>query len=122
MTVKELYDSIEGNYDSALRILQMDRMVDRFIRKFLGEESFGKLMAAYEAGDNTGIFESSHAMKGVSANLGLDKLSAIAGEIADEFRPGRERRMDDAALSAKLEELKALYAKTQEGIRKYAEQ
>ena len=122
MTVKELYESIGGSYDSALRIMQMDRMVDRFIRKFLNEESFGKLTVAYEAGDGTGIFESSHALKGVSANLGLDNLSGIAGEIADEFRPGRERRMDDAALAAKLEELKALYVRTQEGIRKYTEQ
>ena len=122
MTVKELYESIEGSYDSALRVLQMDRMVDRFIRKFLNEGSFEELMAAYAANDSTGIFQSSHAMKGVSANLGLDKLSGLAGEIADEFRPGRERRMDDAALAAKMEELKALYDKTQEGIRKYAEQ
>ena len=122
MTVKELYESIGGSYDSALRILQMDRMVDRFIRKFLNEESFGKLMTAYEAQDSTGIFESSHAMKGVSANLGLDALSALAGEIADEFRPGHERKMDEAALAAKIDELKALYTKTQEGIRQYTEQ
>ena len=122
MTIKELYESIGGNYDSALRIMQMDRLIDRFIRKFLNEETFGKLVDAYEAQDGTGIFESSHAMKGVSANLGLDKLSAIAGEIADEFRPGRERKMDDAALAAKMDELKVLYNKTQDGIRLYTEQ
>ena len=122
MTVKELYESIGGNYESALRILQMDRLIDRFIRKFLGEETFGKLLTAYEAKDSTGIFESSHAMKGVSANLGLDTLSSLAGEIADEFRPGRERKLDDSALDAKMEELRALYEKTQAGIRLYAEQ
>ena len=122
MTVKELYENIGGSYDSVLRILQMDRLIDRFIRKFLDDETFGRLMTAYATMDNTGIFESSHALKGVSANLGLNTLSAIAGEITDEFRPGRERKMDDAALSAKMDELKALYEKTQEGIRQYTEQ
>lgn len=122
MTVQELYESIGGSYQSAQRILQMDRMIDRFIRKFRNDDTYGRLMDAYACNDHAGMFESSHAMKGVCANLGLDALSALAGEIADEFRPGRERKWDDAALAAKLEDLKALYAKTQEGIRLFAEQ
>ena len=122
MTVQELYESIGGSYESARRILQMDRMIDRFIRKFLDDETYGRLMAAYAAGDHTGMFESSHAMKGVCANLGLDALSSLAGEIADEFRPGRDRRWDDAVLGEKIEGLKALYTRTQDGIRQYSAQ
>ena len=122
MTVQELYESIGGSYQSALRILQMDRMIDRFIRKFIDDDTYGRLMDAYASNNHAGMFESSHAMKGVCANLGLDTLSALAGEVADEFRPGRERKWDDAALAQKLEELKMLYAKTQEGIRRYSAQ
>ena len=122
MTVRELYDSIGGSYESACRILQMDRLIDKFIRKFLDDETYGRLLTAYEHKDSAGMFESSHAMKGVCANLGLDALSALAGEIADEFRPGRERRWDDAVLAEKIDSLKVLYTRTQEGIRQFAAQ
>ena len=122
MTIQELYASIGGNYDSVRRILPMDKLIDKFIRKFMNDDTYARLAAARETMDPAGMFESSHAMKGVCANLGLDTLSALAGEIADEFRPGRERKLDDAALSAKLDELKALYEKTQNGIRQYSEQ
>lgn len=122
MTVQELYENIGGSYESARRILQMDRLIDRFIRKFMDDETHGRLMAAYAEKDGAKMFESSHAMKGVCANLGLDALSALAGEIADEFRPGRERKWDDTVLAEKMDALNVLYARTQEGIRRFSAQ
>ena len=121
MTVQELYESIGGSYDSAKRILPMDQLIGKFVVKFLDDKSFEKLESAAAAGDGTGIFEGAHAMKGVCANLGLDSLSRAASELAEEFRPGHDRTMDDAAVREKVAELKGLYDRTMEGIQKFSD-
>lgn len=116
MTVQELYERIGGNLQSALRILQMDKMVARFIVRYLDEPSCGKLLEAYEKKDEKGVFEAAHAMKGVCANLGLDSLSAAAGEICEQFRPGSARTLSDSELDEKITQLKSLHERTVEGV------
>ena len=120
MTVQELYESIGGSYDNAKKILQMDMLIGKFILKLLDDTSCQRLLDAAQAGDPVGMFEGAHAMKGVCANLGLNDLSAAASVIAEEFRPGKERTMDQAALDQRLAELKDKYEETVAGIRKYA--
>ncbi len=116
MTVQELYVKIDGNIQSALRILQMDKLVARFIVRYLDEPSCGKLLEAYDSSDGKGVFEAAHALKGVCANLGLDKLSALASEICEQFRPGAARTLADSEIADKVAELKELHERTVEGI------
>ncbi len=116
MTVQELYERIDGSLQSALRILQMDMMVARFIVRYLDETSCEKLLAAYENGNDKGVFEAAHAMKGVCANLGLDKLSAAASEVCEQFRPGAARTLSEEEISEKIASLKALHERTVEGV------
>ena len=120
MTVQELYESIGGSYDSARRILPMDQLIAKFVVKFLDDKSFEKIETAAQTGDGSGIFEGAHAMKGVCANLGLDSLSQAASVLAEEFRPGHDRTMDDAEVQAKIAELKVRYEQTMEGIRQFS--
>ncbi|MBQ9647546.1 MAG: Hpt domain-containing protein [Oscillospiraceae bacterium] len=120
MTVQELYDSIGGNYDSAKRILQMDKLIGKFVLKFLDDKSCEKLLSAWEAKDGSGVFDGAHAIKGVCANLGLNGLSEQASAIAEEFRPGNARTMDDAEVDRLVAELKATYDKTIAGISAFA--
>ena len=80
MTVRELYESIGGSYDSARRILQLDRLICKFILMFLDDKSFEELSSSWAARDAAGVFNGAHAMKGVCANLGLDALSASASK------------------------------------------
>ena len=67
------------------------------------------------------LFERGHAVKGVCANLGLSKLSELASEITDDFRPGNQRKLSDAEVSEKLREIEELYKKTVDGIKSYEE-
>lgn len=120
MTITELYESVGGSYDSAKRILQSDRLIGKFIVRFLDDKSCEKLLAAGETMDGAGMFEGAHALKGVCANLGLDSLSARASVIAEEFRPGNARTMDDAALKERLAEIREQHAATIAGIQKFA--
>ena len=34
MTIKELYDNIGGNYEQAVKVMKLDKLIDRHIRKF----------------------------------------------------------------------------------------
>ena len=120
MTLKELYERIDGDYDAAKRILPMDKLIAKFIVLLLKEESCGKLMKAAEATDTTGMFEAAHSMKGVCANLGLVRLSSMASVVAEEFRPGKSRSMPDEELAAHLAILREKYEGTIAAISEFA--
>ncbi len=119
MTLQELYAAIGGNYDQAMRVLRMEKLMDKHIRKFTQNGVVTNLLEAGETLDPTQMFETAHAAKGVCANLGLQALSDMASDIAEEYRPGNSRTMSDAEVAAKLAEIEALYRKTEAGINQY---
>ena len=121
MTIRELYDTIGGNYDQAVRVMKSDRLIDKYIRK-LKSSNVGEMLAKAGASmDATALFESAHAMKGVCANLGLDSLAGAADEITEEFRPGNPRKLSDDEVRAKLQAIAQRYADTAQSISRYEE-
>lgn len=119
MTVQELYSSIGEDYEQALRVLRTEKLVDKHIRKLTKNGPIEALLAAGEGMDATQLFETAHAAKGNCGNLGLTKLYKASSEIAEEFRPGNPRKMTDAEVSAKLQEIAGLYEKTADAINRY---
>lgn len=119
MTLQELYTLISGNYEQAQRIMKMDKLIDRYIRKLKDSGLDQKLAEAGETMDPKQLFDTAHAMKGVCANLGLDELANAADEISEEFRPGNPRTLSDEEVKAKLQNISNLYQKTLEGIDQY---
>lgn len=122
MTLQELYQLIQGDYDQAKRVLQIEKLMDKHIRKFESSPVVPALIAAGETMDPTALFEAAHAVKGVCGNLGLTKLAAAASDITEEFRPGATRTMTDEQIKEKLAEISRLYALAQDGIRQYTAQ
>lgn len=121
MTLRELYENIGGDYDQALRILRMDKLLDKHIRKYVKNGAVEELLSAGESMDPAGLFETSHAVKGVSANLGLVRMAEAASEISEEFRPGNPRKMTDDQVAEKIKEIRDLYSHMAEEIKKYEE-
>lgn len=121
MTIQELYRNIDGDYEQAIRVLRMDKLVDKHIRKLTKNGVVDNLLEAGKTLDPTRMFETAHAAKGVCANLGLVKLAEAASELAEEFRPGNPRRLSDAEVAARVAAVAALYRRTTEGIQQYAE-
>ena len=119
MTLQELYLKIDGDYDSALKVLLMDKLIDKHIRKLPSNGVIDNLLEAGKTKDPTQLFEAAHAAKGVTANLGLLALSADASEIAEEYRPGNPRTHTDEEIDAILDHISELYEKTLAGIRQY---
>lgn len=120
MTIQELYTTIDGNFESAKRVLTMEKLIQKFIIRLLEEKSFGRLQNAN--GDPKELFEATHALKGICANLGLDKLSAMASDISEEFRPGKTRTMSDDEVNAKIAAFSEKFTFTLDEIRKFAAQ
>ena len=121
MTIQELYANIGGDYDQAIKVLRMDKLVDKHIRKLIANGVVERLIAAGESMDATELFEASHAVKGVCANLGLVTLSGAASEISEEFRPGNPRKLSDDEVKERIGKISAMYERTAEGIRQYEE-
>ena len=119
MTLQELYQEMGGDYAQALRVLHVEKLVDKHIRKFPKNAVLNTLFEAGETLDATQLFEAGHAVKGVSANLGLTAISEAASEITEEFRPGNARRLTDDEVRAKVAELKAKFDKTADAIARY---
>ena len=119
MTLQELYASIDGNYDHAVQIMRMEKLINRYLSKFPNSGVYESLAAAGESMDPTALFESAHAMKGVCANMGFDKMAAAAGEITEEFRPGNTRSLSDDEIKARIADIGVMYRHTVDGIRQY---
>lgn len=119
MTIQELYAKIGGNYEQAQKIMKMDKLIDRYVRKLATSGAYEKLAEAGKTMNAALLFESAHALKGVCANLGLDCIASAAGEITEEFRPGAVRKMTDAEVQEKLAALGEMYQRAVRGIEEY---
>ncbi len=119
MDLKELYETIGGDYEQATRVLRVEKLIDKHIRRLPNNKVFEEMAAAGQSMDETQLFESAHAMKGLCANLGLMGLSDMASDLAEEFRPGNTRSMSDDEVRERVDQIGALYERTIEGIRQY---
>ena len=121
MTLQELYGNIGESYEHALRVLRVEKLVDKHIRKYPKNGVVDAVLEAGKTMDPTQLFEAAHAVKGISANLGLTGLSDLAAELTEEFRPGNARRHSDAEIAEILRKMESLYRKTAQEIQKYEE-
>lgn len=122
MTLEELYNQINGNYKQAMAVLRVEKLVDKHIRKYADNGVIVKLLETRERMDPAELFDAAHAAKGVCANLGLVELSELSSQIAEEFRPGNERKLSDEEVAEIFDKITALHKITLEGIQEYQSQ
>ena len=119
MTLQELYKEMGADYAMASRVLRVEKLIDKHIRKFADNEVIKKLLAAGENMDPTELFENAHAAKGVCSNLGLSKLAVLVTDISEEFRPGSPRTRSDDEVREILGKVKETYELSVSKIRQY---
>lgn len=107
MTVKELYDSIGGNYNTALQTMMSDAFIMRMLNKFVDNNSYNDTIISYEKKDFRGVFTASHSLKGVSGNLSLTPLYEKASAICEATRTLPEG--ESVNLDSEIQELKDCY-------------
>ncbi|MCM1284882.1 MAG: Hpt domain-containing protein [Acetobacter sp.] len=86
MDLKECFDAFGGNYNNVMGRLLTEERVKKFLLMFLNDTSFSELEAALERNDYESAFRASHTLKGICANLGIERLGKAASEITEALR------------------------------------
>lgn len=112
MSVKEFYELVNGDYDSALSRIMKESSMVRFLKMFADDTQYSRMMEGLENKDYKQVFASSHDIKGTCANLGLTQLASSSSDICEAVRNG-EPTVD---LQPLVEKVRADYTKTIEYI------
>lgn len=113
MTLQECYKKLEGNYEGVLSRMVSDKLVEKFMLKFLDDKSYELLISAVSENNLEEAFRASHTIKGVCQNLGFDRLFKSSNQFTEILRNGGDI---DKGL---LEKVKDDYNVTVDAIKKY---
>ena len=114
MTLKECYTALGGDYEDVLARLHSDRLVHKFILKYLDDGSYDLLCGAMAVKDDKEAFRGAHTIKGMCQNLSFTRLLASSSVLSDALRHGWT---DDAEPA--FEQVKADHLATVAAIRAY---
>lgn len=119
MTIQECYRNLGGDFNRTEKRLPGAGMIRRFLLRFPQDPTFSSLCQAMREGDRAAAFRCAHTLKGVCANLGLDRLLDSSGRLTEALRAEGEGIPPDAA--ALLEQVRQDYALTVSAIRSYSD-
>lgn len=88
MTIKECYAALGGNYEDVVGRLGSERLVQKFILKFVDDGSYNLLTSSLESGNVSEAFRAAHTIKGMCGNLSFDALAASSSELTEALRAG----------------------------------
>ena len=88
MNLNDCYEAMGGNYDEAIGRLRSERLVQKFVLKFLDDGSFDLLCRSVEAGNYEEAFRAAHTIKGVCQNLDFTRLYQSSSQLSEALRNG----------------------------------
>ena len=71
MTLQECYAAMGGNYEDVIGRLRSERLVQKFVLKFLDDGSYSLLCQSLEEKNYEEAFRAAHTIKGVCQNLSI---------------------------------------------------
>ena len=86
MELKEVYEKIGGDYDDVVRRLMGEKLVRKFLLKFLDDKSYADLERTLGEEDYKEAFRAAHTLKGVCQNLGFENLYVPAAALTEALR------------------------------------
>lgn len=114
MTLKECYNALGGDYENAVGRLMNDRILQKFVLKFLEDGSYGLLLKSMEAEDYQEAFRAAHTIKGVCQNLSFTDLGESGSRMTEALRAGKKEEYPKL-----LEAVKKDYERTVSAIRAF---
>lgn len=99
MNTQEVYTQLHGNYADAKSRLMTDKLIEKFLLKFLNDPTYQQLIDAVEAGNIEDSFRAAHTLKGVAANLGLSEVQQTASALTEQLRD-KTSKADQSLLNA----------------------
>lgn len=116
MTLQECYAALEGDYAGVTGRLPTERMVQKFVLKFLNDGSYDLLTRSMESQDYAEAFRAAHTIKGVCQNLDFTKLYRSSSQLSEALRNGFSPEAPGL-----VEQVGRDYRQTVEAIRAYQE-
>ncbi|MDE7221232.1 MAG: Hpt domain-containing protein [Oscillospiraceae bacterium] len=114
MTLQECYAALGGDYAGVASRLPTERMVQKFVLKFLNDGSYDLLVRSMAAEDYAEAFRAAHTIKGVCQNLDFTVLYQSSCQLSEALRNGFTPEAPALA-----EQVGADYRRTVEAIRAY---
>ena len=111
MTIEQCYAQMGGSFAEVSARLPSTRLIEKFVRKFPEDPSYAQLKQALAENSLTDAFRAAHTLKGVAANLGLERLRAAAADMTERLRSG-----DLPGAQALLAETEAAYRQVLDAI------
>ncbi|EOS65126.1 Hpt domain-containing protein [Oscillibacter sp. 1-3] len=97
MTLQECYAAMGGNYDEVLGRLRSDRLIQKFVLKFVDDGSYQLLLDSMSSQNYEEAFRAAHTIKGVCQNLGLTRLLNSSSQLSEALRHGYTPEADGLA-------------------------
>lgn len=95
------------NVDSALeRFMGNEKMLEKYLGRFLEEKSYAALQSAIEADDQQAAAAAMHTLKSVCGTIGCQQMQDMVVEQEKILRAG-----DWPGAKAKMPEIEAVYGK-----------
>ena len=118
MTLKECYAALNGDYDEAMGRLRSERLVQKFVLKFLEDGSYDLLCRSMESGDVAEAFRAAHTIKGVCANMAFNALLDSSSQLTELLRAGEA----GPQAQEQFQKVQADYAQTVQAIQAFREE
>ena len=97
MTLQECYAALGGDYDEALGRLRSERMVQKYVLRFLEDKSYELLCTSMESGAYEEAFRAAHTIKGICQNLSFTMLVKSSSALSEALRHGYTPEADGLA-------------------------
>ena len=81
MDLQNFYKAIGVNYNTVLRRLRREDLIEKYLKLFLKDQTFILLAEAKENGDYQQLFGAAHTIKGLALNLELSPLADAASSL-----------------------------------------
>ncbi len=117
MTLQECYDAMGGNFADVMERMPSERLIKKFVLKFLDDPSFDLLCSAMAEKNCEEAFRAAHTIKGICQNLGFAGLLTSSSLLSDALRHGWTPEADGI-----FEQVKEDHTATVTAIRAYKEE
>lgn len=121
MKLKECYDTIGGNYEDVRQRIPSDKIITKFVIKFLSDPSYRNLSASLERENYEEAFRAAHSLKGVSQNLGFQRLGSSSSALTEVLRERGERKLTPDLWKELFGQVSADYEAVTEAVGKLKE-
>lgn len=95
MTLQDCYAAMGGDYEGVLSRLRSERLIKKFVLKFLEDKSFELFCSSMATKNYEEAFRAVHTIKGICQNLGFTRLIESSSEMSDALRHGWTPQADE---------------------------